>query len=185
MTMHYFLRLAVLLLCTACSAQTAFTQGAHIKPHNALQELQARELQGGDLLMGQRRITVLSNVQIVPTEDTRADPQTIAHVAGHTIRRIAGGAMSPQAGLYVGAAYQHDTQDVGLISKEIAIRFQGTGVPLAYQKWELKELIVNSGIYLLTVTDLKQWARVMRQLQSDTQVLSAQARVVTAERKAK
>lgn len=183
--MRYFLRLAVLLMCTACSAQTAFTQGEHIKPQNALQELQARELQGGDLQMGQRRITVLSNVQIVPTENTRTDSQTIAHVAGHAIRRHAGGAMSPQGGPYIGAAYQHDTQDVGLISKEIAIRFQGISVPLAYQKWELKELIVNSGIYLLTVTDLKQWTRVMRQLQSDTQVLSAQARVVTAERKAK
>jgi hypothetical protein len=37
----------------------------------------------------------------------------------------------------------------------------------------------------LTVTDLKQWTRAMRQLQSDTQVLSAQARIVTTERQAK
>ena len=182
--MRYFFLLVAWLMCTACSAQTSFTQGSRIKPHNALQELQARELQGGEMQVGQRRITVLSNVQIVPAEATSADAQTIAHVAGHAIRRHAGGAMSPQ-GPYVGAAYQHDTQDVGLITKEIAIRFQGTGVPLAYQKWELKELIANSGIYILTVLDLKQWARAMRQLQSDAQVLSAQARIVTAERQAK
>jgi hypothetical protein len=182
--MRYLSLVAALLICTACSAQNASLTGSRVKPHNALQELQARELQGGEVQMGRRRITVLSNVQIAPTEAASTDAQTIAHVAGHAIRRHVGDAISPQSP-YVGAAYQHDTQDVGLISKEISIRFQGTGVPLAYQKWELKELIVNSGIYILTVTDLKQWTRAMRQLQSDTQVLSAQARIVTAERQAK
>jgi hypothetical protein len=49
----------------------------------------------------------------------------------------------------------------------------------------LKELIAKSGIYILTVTDLKQWSRAMRQLLSDSQVLSAQARIVTTERQAK
>jgi hypothetical protein len=182
--MRYFSLLVVMLMCTACSAQNASLMGSRVKPHNAEQELQARELQGGDIQMGQRRITVLSNVQIASTEAASTDAQTIAHVAGNTIRRHAGDAISPQSP-YVGAAYQHDTQNVGLISKEISIRFQGTGVPLAYQKWELKELIVNSGIYILTVTDLKQWSRAMRQLLSDSQVLSAQARIVTTERQAK
>ena len=182
--MRYFPFVAALLICTACSAQNATLMGSRVKPHNAEQELQARELQGGDVQMGQRRITVLSNVQIASADAASSDGQTIAHVAGHAIRRHVGGAISPQSP-YVGAAYQHDTQDVGLISKEISIRFQGTEVPLAYQKWELKELIAKSGIYILTVTDLKQWSRAMRQLQSDSQVLSAQARIVTTERQAK
>lgn len=182
--MRYFALFAAMLMCTACSAQNTSLIGSRVKPHNAEQELQARELQGGDVQSGQRRMTVLSNVQIMPTEGASRDAQTIAHVAGNTIRRHAGDAISPQSP-YVGAAYQHDTQNVGLISKEISIHFQGVGVPLAYQKWELKELIAKSGIYILTVSDLKQWTRVMRQLQSDTQVLSAQARIVTTERQAK
>lgn len=182
--MRYFPLVAALLICTACSAQNTSLMGSRVKPHNAEQELQARELQGGEVQMGQRRITVLSNVQVAPAEATLTDGQTIAYVAGHAIRRHVGGTTSPQSP-YVGAAYQHDTQDVGLISKEISIRFQGAEVPLAYQKWELKELIAKSGIYILTVTDLKQWSRVMRQLQSDSQVLSAQARIVTTERQAK
>jgi hypothetical protein len=184
MSMRYFAFAAALLICIACNAQNTSLIGGHVKPHNAEQELQARELQGGDIQLGQRRMTVLSNVQITPTEALGTDKQTIAHIAGHAIRRHTGGSISPQ-GPYVGAAYQHDTQDVGLITKEISIRFQGAGIPLTYQKWELKELFANSGIYILTVTDLKQWARAMRQLQSDTQVLSAQARIVTTERQAK
>jgi hypothetical protein len=184
MSMRYFAFAAALLICTACSAQNASLIGGHVKPHNADQELQSRELQGGDIQMGSRRITVLSNVQITPAEVLGTDRQTIAHIAGHAIRRHTAGSISPQ-GPYVGAAYQHDTQDVGLITKEISIRFQGARVPEAYQKWELRELIANSGIYILTVTDLKQWSRAMRQLQSDTQVLSAQARIVTTERQAK
>ncbi len=182
--MRYINLIFILGLCAACGAQTSVAQGSGIRPHNAEQELQARELQGGDLQMGPRRITVLSNVQITPSDGVITDAQTIAHVAGHTIRRQAGGVASAQS-TYVGAAYQYDTQDVGLISKEISIHFQGKGVPLTYQKWELKELIPGSGIYILNVTDLRQWSRVMRQLLSDSQVQSAQARIVTTERQAK
>jgi hypothetical protein len=181
--MRYFFVFLVLLVCMACSAQNTLLHGTGIKPHNAMQELQVRELQGGDVQMGQSRITVLSNVQIVPVA-AGTDAQAIAHVAGHTIRRQQGGAIATQSP-YVGAAYQHDTQDVGLISKEISIRFLGNGIPSAYQKWALKELIANSGIYILIVADLQQWSRAMRQLQFDPQVLSVQARIVTTERQAK
>jgi len=182
--MRYLLLFVTWLIGATCSAQTSWTQESRVKPHNAEQELQARELQGGDVQMGRRRITILSNVQISASDTVVADNKTIAHVAGQAIRRHTSDAIAVHSP-YVGAAYQHDTQDVGLITKEVSIRFHSHGVPLTYQKWGVKELIPNSGIYILTVADLKHWSRAMRQLQSDPQVLSVQARIVTTERQAK
>ncbi len=179
--MRCFILFITILMCIACSAQPV---SARIKPHNAEHELQTRDMQGGDVHIGQRRITVLSNIQIVPVDGHAADVQTIARVAGHSIKRQTGGNVDAKSP-YLGAAYQHDTQEVGLISKEISIRFVGAAIPLAYQKWELKELIAHSGIYILNITDLKQWTRVMKQMSSDAQVQSVQARIVTAERQAK
>jgi hypothetical protein len=180
--MRYLTLFLALLLTTACSAQPMSNR---IKPHNAEQELQSREMQGGEVQLGQRRITVLSNVQITPVDGGAIDAQTIARVAGHNIRRHSSAGSVDARSPYVGAAYQHDTQEVGLISKEIAIHFTGSGIPLTYQKWGLKELITNSGIYILNVTDLKEWQRVVRQLASDSQVKNVNARIVTTERQAK
>ena len=78
--MRYFSLLVVMLMCTACSAQNASLMGSRVKPLNAEQELQARELQGGDIQMGQRRMTVLSNVKIAPSEGANTDAQTIATI---------------------------------------------------------------------------------------------------------
>jgi len=183
--MRYFTLMLTLIFCTACSAQPiAQSSSAGIKPHNAEQGLQVRDLQGGDVQMKQRRVTVLSNVQIAPTDGGAVDAQTIARVAGHTIRRAAKDTVAAQSP-YIGAAFQHDSQEVGLISKEIAIHFTSAGIPVAYQKWDLQELVKGSGIYVLTVTDLKQWTRTMRQLLADSQIQSVEARIVTTERQAR
>lgn len=183
--MRYFTLMMTLILCTACSAQPiAQSSSAGIKPHNAEQGLQVRDLQGGDVLMKQRRVTVLSNVQIAPTDGNAVDAQTIARVAGHTIKRATKDTVAAQSP-YIGAAFQHDSQEIGLISKEIAIHFASPSIPVAYQKWNLQELIKGSGIYVLTVTDLKQWTRSIRQLLADSQVQSVEARIVTTERQAK
>jgi hypothetical protein len=95
------------------------------------------------------------------------------------------GAKPNVSSLYVGAAFQHDTQEIGLITKEISVRFTGVGVPNVYQTWNLKEVVAKSGIYILTVTDLAEWKRAIRQLQGDSQVSLAQPRIVTSERQAK
>ncbi len=170
-------------LCLASAAQPI-----NDRPMNAHRSLHANELQGGDIQIGRhggRRMTVLSNVSVVSApEGSPESPDFVSRIGRHAVIRQSG-AKPTTSPLYVGAAFQHDTQEIGLITKEISVRFTGAGVPNAYQTWNLKEIVAKSGIYVLTVTDLAEWKRAIRQLQSDPQVSLAQPRIVTSERQAK
>jgi hypothetical protein len=170
-------------LCLGSNAQPV-----NDRPLNARRALHANELQGGDIHVGRhgsRRMTVLSNVSVVSApEGSSESPDLVSRIGRHAVMRQSG-AKPNVSSLYVGAAFQHDTQEIGLITKEISVRFTGVGVPNVYQTWNLKEVVAKSGIYILTVTDLAEWKRAIRQLQGDSQVSLAQPRIVTSERQAK
>jgi hypothetical protein len=80
---------------------------------------------------------------------------------------------------FVGAAYVYDTQQMGLISKEIAVKFKNGTVPATYVSAQPTELVRGSGLYLFTVTDIYAWIKLVSRLQADPQVSLTEPQIVT------
>lgn len=80
---------------------------------------------------------------------------------------------------FVGAAYVYDTQQLGLISKEIAVKFKNGTVPASYADSRPVELVRGSGLYVFTVADIYAWIKLVSRLQADPQVGLTEPHIVT------
>jgi hypothetical protein len=80
---------------------------------------------------------------------------------------------------FVGTAYLHDSQQIGLISKEVSAKFKAAGLPADYAGLGGKELVPQSGFYVFTVTDVFAWIKLVSRLQADPQVSKVEPRIVT------
>ena len=80
---------------------------------------------------------------------------------------------------FVGTAYLHDTQQFGLISKELSAKFKTATMPADYAGLGGKELVDKSGLYVFTVSDIFAWIRLLSRLQADPQVSRVEPRIVT------
>jgi hypothetical protein len=80
---------------------------------------------------------------------------------------------------FLGAAYLHDTQNLGLISKEISVKFKTGSVPAQYAGMGAKELVPRSGLYIFTATDIYAWVKLVSRLQADSQVSLVEPNIVT------
>ena len=81
---------------------------------------------------------------------------------------------------YVGAAYLDDVQKMGLISKEVAVKFNTIGIPDRYTAMGAKELVKGSGLYVFQVSDIYAWLNLVSSLQEDSQVNLVEPHIVTA-----
>jgi hypothetical protein len=81
---------------------------------------------------------------------------------------------------YVGTAYLHDVQKMGLISKEVAVKFNTGVVPARYTGLGAKELVKGSGLYVFQVNDIYAWLNLVSSLQEDSQVDLVEPHIVTA-----
>ncbi|MFM2074424.1 MAG: hypothetical protein RJB34_729 [Pseudomonadota bacterium] len=80
---------------------------------------------------------------------------------------------------FLGAAYLMDTKQLGLISKEIAVKFKSSTVPKQYADLGAKELVPRSGLYVFTVTDIYTWIKLVARLQADAQVSVVEPQIKT------
>jgi hypothetical protein len=80
---------------------------------------------------------------------------------------------------FLGAAYLMDTKQMGLISKEIAVKFKSSTVPKQYADLGAKELVPRSGLYVFTVTDIYTWIKWVARLQADAQVSVVEPQIKT------
>ncbi|MEY4507348.1 MAG: hypothetical protein RL297_1926 [Pseudomonadota bacterium] len=80
---------------------------------------------------------------------------------------------------FLGAAYLMDTKQMGLISKEIAVKFKSSTVPKQYADLGAKELVPRSGLYVFTVTDIYTWIKLVARLQADAQVSVVEPQIKT------
>jgi hypothetical protein len=80
---------------------------------------------------------------------------------------------------FVGAAYMNDTQQIGLISKEVSVKFKTGGIPADYAGFGAKELVPRSGLFVFTVADIYAWIKLVSRLQADPQVSMVEPRIVT------
>jgi hypothetical protein len=81
---------------------------------------------------------------------------------------------------FLGAAYLHDSKNIGLISKEVAAKFISGSIPSQYLGMGAKELVPRSGLYVFTVTDIYAWIKLVSRMQADAQVSLVEPRIVTA-----
>jgi hypothetical protein len=80
---------------------------------------------------------------------------------------------------FLGVAYLHDIQRMGLISKEVGVKFKTGTVPAQYADMGAKELVPGSSVYLLTVTDIYAWIKLVSRLQADPQVSLVEPQIKT------
>lgn len=80
---------------------------------------------------------------------------------------------------FLGVAYLHDIQRMGLISKEVGVKFKTGTVPAQYADMGVKELVPGSSVYLLTVTDIYAWIKLVSRLQADPQVSLVEPQIKT------
>lgn len=80
---------------------------------------------------------------------------------------------------FLGVAYLMDTHRMGLISKEVAVKFQTSTVPKHYADLGAKELVPRSGLYVFTVTDIYAWIKLVSSLQADAQVRVVEPQIKT------
>jgi hypothetical protein len=80
---------------------------------------------------------------------------------------------------FVGAAYLNDTQQIGLISKELSAKFKTAAIPADYAGLGAKELVPRSGLYIFTASDIYAWIKLLSRLQADPQVSMVEPRIVT------
>lgn len=184
------------ILCLASLAlASAQAQSFKTAPGISQAQFDASALQGLTLSHKNSQLTVLSNVSLqkaaAPGAGTSANAKNsitaasplLQKIGPYEIRQIPGAAaakgkagttQSPNANFptsdtpYLGVAYLHDTRRLGLISKDIAVRFQGGAVPAAYAALSPKELVPNSGLYLVQAQDIGSWIKLVARLQADT-----------------
>jgi hypothetical protein len=80
---------------------------------------------------------------------------------------------------FLGTAYLQDTKQMGLISKEISVKFKTGSVPAQYAGMGAKELVPRSGLYIFTATDIYAWVKLVSRLQADSQVSLVEPNIVT------
>jgi hypothetical protein len=80
---------------------------------------------------------------------------------------------------FLGAVYLFDVQKLGLISKEIAVRFKTGYIPTQFNGLGAKEIIKSSGLYVFQVNDIYAWLNLVSSLQADYQVNLVEPHIVT------
>lgn len=80
---------------------------------------------------------------------------------------------------FVGVAYLNDTKELGLISREVAVKFKGGQVPAHYRSRNPVELVRGSGLYVFMVADIYDWIRLVSRLQADTEVSLVEPQIKT------
>lgn len=80
---------------------------------------------------------------------------------------------------FVGIIYQNESQEMGLIGKEITLKFKANRVPVQYQSLNIKPLIAGQSIYVMTVKNLAEWLALLPQLEADPEVSLVEAQIVT------
>jgi hypothetical protein len=116
--------------------------------------------------------------KIGPYEIHRATPSASAkaQASGQSLPTFA---QVPKGADFVGAAYFEDSQRLGLISKEVVIKFKGGKVPSEYQAYKPVEVVRGSGLYLFAVSDVYEWIKVVSRLQADSQVAVVDPQIIT------
>ena len=123
--------------------------------------------------------------KVGPYEIHRANPRSTAAPADtRPVTTLNGNPMPLFAEMgtgqdFVGTAYLHDTQQIGLISKQVSAAFKSAGIPVDYAGIGGKELIPRSGLFVFTVADIHAWIRLVSRLQADPQVRLVEPRIVT------
>lgn len=78
---------------------------------------------------------------------------------------------------FIGVAYDNNTGDMGLIGKEIVLKFKDKGIPSHYQSLDLRELVPNSGLYILIVKDIQDWLSRLPALEADPRIALVEAQI--------
>ena len=201
---HLFLVLGIALALGMGSAH-AQRQSDRVQPANA----DLSTLEGVILSNGNSSMLVLANAtiqrpsvpangatanaivaptflrQVGPFEIHRATPTPAATLANAQQAMTLNGKSLPifaDVGTgqdFVGAAYLNDTQQIGLISKEVSAKFKTAGIPADYAGLGAKELLPRSDLFVFTVSDIYAWIKLVARLQADPQVSMVEPRVLT------
>jgi hypothetical protein len=118
------------------------------------------------------------------TVEPPSDAAVVGSVGGKKIYKVASPEITKDNSHYIGVVYQNDTKDIGLLSKEISVKFTTEGVPEKYKNYRPKEIVKGAGIYIVEVINMKQWQELMLLLQNDSGVVYANPRVVVGEKRA-
>jgi hypothetical protein len=191
---HALALVAAMVLNPAAHAQKKM-------PMPAAQNADLAQLEGVTLKHKNASMLVLSNATLQKSAASAAKqpangasaPSLLRKIGPYEIHKTAGSAGQTQAngkstpsfaqvqgnGAFIGAAYLHDRQTLGLISKEVAVKFKSPARLAAYQAYAPKELVRNSGLYVLNVSDIYEWVKVVSRLQADAQVTLVEPQIVT------
>lgn len=80
---------------------------------------------------------------------------------------------------FIGAAYLMDTKQMGLISREVVVKFKTTTIPPRYAVMEGKELVPRSGLYIFSLSDIYAWIKFVSSLQADPQIAFVEPHIKT------
>ena len=162
-------------------------------------------LEGVTLRNGQSSMLIVANARILQTvgsPSTVVAPTFLQKVGPYEIHRSTAGVVASGANAvkpnfmvngksvptfaelgtgqdFLGVAYLMDTKRLGLISKEVAVKFQTGTVPKQYADLGAKELVPRSGLYVFTVTDIYAWIKLVSSLQAYAQVSVVEPQIKT------
>jgi hypothetical protein len=207
--MHHFTPLLLMLACLLigpAQAQRYLTQTqSHNADHSQLEGVTLKNGHSFMLVISNVKIQKsVDNLDKITAANQALAPTLLQKVGGfeiHKINRNAAASDQPkqarqgylfqgktvpefeEAGTgqdYVGTAYLHDVQKMGLISKEVAVKFNTNGIPDRYTGLGAKELVKGSGLYVFQVNDIYAWLNLVSSLQEDSQVDLVEPHIVTA-----
>ncbi|MFM2074423.1 MAG: hypothetical protein RJB34_728 [Pseudomonadota bacterium] len=191
----------ILALClTACAAPVQ-RQIEHMHSNT----VDVSTLEGVTLTNGQSTMLIVANARIQQTvvSNNTGMPSTFLQKVGpYEIHRSAARVAATDSGSarpnfmvngktvpvfaddgtgqdFLGVAYLMDTKQMGLISKEIAVKFKTSTAPKQYADMGAKELVPRSGLYVFTVTDIYSWINLVSRLQADAQVSVVEPQIKT------
>jgi hypothetical protein len=184
--------IATLALCAL--ANLANSQNEFVP--KATNNVDPKTIEGVTLKHGHTTITVLSNAVILKIENNTnlkgqsvTAPSFLQKIGPFEIHKANSASVasrsvlpsgqslpafaqeSPESG-FLGTAYVHDIKTLGLISKEISVKFKSVEVPAQYKNLSIKELVPKSGLYVITTSDIYDWVKLVSRLQADTQQVS-------------
>ncbi len=207
--MHHFTPLLLMLACLLMGPAQAQRDIPQTQSHTAdLSQLEGVTLKNGHSLMlviSNVRIQKSGgNLDKITAANQALAPTLLQKVGGfeiHKINRNAATSDQPKQARqgylfqgktvpvfaetgsgqdYVGTAYLDDVQKMGLISKEVAVKFNTGVVPARYTGLGAKELVKGSGLYVFQVNDIYAWLNLVSSLQEDSQVDLVEPHIVTA-----
>lgn len=194
------LTLILALGLTACAAPVQ-RQIQHMHSNT----VDVSTLEGVTLKNGQSTMLILANAriqQLVASNNTGMPATFLQKVGPYEIHRSSARVAATGAGSarpnfmvngksvpvfaddgtgqdFLGVAYLMDTKQMGLISKEVAVKFKTSAVPTHYADLGAKELVPRSGLYLFTLNDIYTWINLVSILQADAEVSLVEPQIKT------